>query len=144
MRKRFVWWTALPALIALPAAAGAQASEDASGAELVPPPADAAQLIEFTADEVVYDSQSEVVTASGQVRMSRDGNYVAADRVVWNRGTGEVRAEGNVVVLTPEGNRLVGESVVLTDTLRDGTIDNLLLVLETGGRIAATRGSRSG
>ena len=100
-------------------------------------------LIEFSADEVIYDSESEVVTAVGQVRMSRDGNYLAADRVSWNRRTGEVRADGNVVVVDPRGDRLIGESVVLTDTLRDGTVDNLLVVLDSGGRIAAERGTRA-
>ena len=75
---------------------------------------------------------------------TREGNYLAADQVVWDRKTGQVRAEGNVVVLTPQGDKLVGENVVLTDTLRDGTIDNLLVVLESGGRIAAGRGIRSG
>src|SRR3546814_14259396 len=53
-------------------------------------------------------------------------------------------AEGEVVVVNPEGDKLIGDRVDLTDTLRDGTIDNLLIVLESGGRIAATRGSRSG
>lgn len=150
MRKRFVWWTALPALVALPAAAPAQASQSApdaaAAADPLPPSPlpGSEQLIEFTADQVTYDSAAEVVIASGQVRMAREGNYVAADRIIWNRKTGEVRAEGNVVVLTPEGNRLVGESVDLTDTLRDGTVQNLLVVLESGGRIAAARGTRSG
>ena len=144
MRKKFAWWTALPALIALPAAASAATSEQPAGPAIPPPAAEGDQQIEFTADQVTYDSDSETVVASGQVRMARDGNYVAADRVIWNRNTGEVRAEGNVVVLTPEGNRLVGESVVLTDTLRDGTVANLLLVLESGGRIAAASATRSG
>ena len=108
------------------------------------PAAETEERIEFEADEVTYDSQSEVAVASGKVRMSREGNYVAADRIVWDRRTGEVRAEGNVVVLTPEGNRLVGETVVLTDSLRDGTVANLLLVLESGGRIAAASGTRNG
>ncbi len=76
--------------------------------------------------------------------MSRDGNYLAADQVSWDRKTGEVRAEGNVVVVTPQGDKLVGDNVVLTDTLRDGTIENLLVVLESGGRIAAARGTRVG
>ena len=39
-----------------------------------------------------YDSDADVVTASGEVRMNRDGNYLAADQVVWNRKIGEVRA----------------------------------------------------
>ena len=72
---------------------------------------------------------------------TREGNYLAADQVIWNRKTGEVRAQGNVVLLTPQGDKLVGDNVVLTDTLRDGTVDNLLVVLESGGRIAAQRGS---
>jgi LPS-assembly protein len=105
----------------------------------VPPP-----VVEFSADQVVYDSEADIVTASGEVRMNREGNYLAAEQVVWNRKNGEVLAKGNVVVLTPQGDRLIGENVVLTDTLRDGTIDNLLVVLESGGRIAATRGVRSG
>ena len=107
-------------------------------------PADDAQIVEFSADQVAYDSDSDVVVASGRVRMSRDGNYLAADRLIWNRETGEVRAEGNVVVLTPEGDRLVGENVVLTDSLRDGTVANLLIVLESGGRIAANSGTLQG
>ena len=93
--------------------------------------------IDFSADQVSYDSDAELVTATGEVRMSRDGNYLAADQVTWNRKTGEVRALGNVVVVNPQGDKLIGENVVLTDTLRDGTIENLLVVLDSGGRIAA-------
>jgi LPS-assembly protein len=55
-----------------------------------------------------------------------------------------VLAEGNVVVVTPEGDKLVGKRVDLTDSLRDGTVENLLIVLESGGRIAAKRGTRTG
>ena len=107
-------------------------------------PAEPVEEVEFSADQVTYDSNADVVTASGAVRMKRDGNYLAADQVVWERKTGEVRALGNVVLLTPQGDKLVGDNVLLTDTLRDGTVDNLTVVLESGGRIAATRGRRSG
>lgn len=141
MRAIGICWTALPLLLALPAAAAAQ--------EAAPPPADMAapaaddQAIEFSADVVTYDSQAEIVTASGRVRMQRDGNFLAADQVTWSRQTGEVRAEGNVVVVTPQGDRLVSERVTLSDSLRDGTVENLLIVLESGGRIAARRATRT-
>ena len=131
--------TALPLILALPAAAAAQ--------EVPAPPAETAvaePVIEFSADEVVYDSGADMLTAHGRVRMARDGNYLATDRVSWDRRTGRVIAEGNVVVVTPQGDKLVGERVDLTDTLRDGTVENLLIVLESGGRIAAARGTRSG
>lgn len=133
-------WTALPLLAAPAAAASVQATQP-----LQPPPAvDSDPVVEFTADQVVYDSDSETITATGQVRMVRDGNYLAAERIVWNRRTGIVSAQGDVVVVNPEGDRLVGENVELSDTLRDGTIENLLVVLESGGRVAADRGTRQG
>jgi LPS-assembly protein len=111
-----------------------------------PPPATAAseQTIEFSADQVAYDSDSDVVTATGEVRMNREGNYLAADRVVWDRKSGQVHAEGNVVLLTPQGDKIVGETLQLTDTLRDGTVDNLMVVLEGGARLAAARAVRTG
>ena len=109
-----------------------------------PAPTAQDQIIEFSADEVTYDNDADIVTATGEVRMNREGNYLAADKVIWNRKSGQVYAEGNVVVITPQGDKLVGDNVQLTDTLRDGTVSNLLVVLENGARIAATKGTRSG
>ncbi|HKX92391.1 MAG TPA: LPS assembly protein LptD [Sphingomicrobium sp.] len=137
MRRTFVWWTALPLLLAMPGAANAQSAAEPASTIV-------ATGIAFSADQVVYDGDADTVTASGAVRMSREGNYLAADQVVWDRKSGEVRAQGSVVMVTPEGDKLIGENVVLTDTLRDGTVQNLLVVLESGGRIAAAKGTRSG
>ncbi len=131
--------TALPLVLAFPGIANAQEQAPAEAA-----PEAAEPVIDFSADEVIYDGPADRVTASGQVRMSRDGNFLAADQVSWDRTTGRVVASGNVVVVTPQGDKLVGERVDLTDSLRDGTVENLLLVLESGGRIAAIRGSRAG
>ncbi|HVL78744.1 MAG TPA: LPS-assembly protein LptD, partial [Sphingomicrobium sp.] len=129
-------------MVVLPAGVAAQPASAPAGPEVALNPED--DLVEFSADTITYDSDGEIVEATGAVRMAREGHYLAADRVIWNRRTGEVRAQGNVVVLTPEGDRLVGDDVVLTETLRDGTVQNLLVVLESGGRIAAERGVRAG
>ena len=123
-------------LATAPVAAGAQTAAAPSAPV-------AEQIIEFSADSVTYDSEADVVTASGEVRMNRDGNYLAANQVIWERKTGQVYARGNAVLLTPQGDKLVGDNVQLTDTMRDGTIDNLMVVLASGGRIAARRGARS-
>ena len=141
LRKKIAWWIALPAALAAP---GVAAAQESAPTQVQSSPADAEPAISFSADTVTYDSEADLISASGAVRMARDGNYVAADRVVWSRVTGEVRATGNVVVINPQGDKLIGENVVLTDTLRDGTIENLLIVLESGGRIAATRGTKAG
>ena len=125
-------------LVPAPALAAAAASAP------IPTEAPALEgIVAFSADQVIYDGNADVVTASGEVRMNRDGNYLAADRVIWDRKSGQVRAIGNVVLLTPQSDKLVGDNVQLTDTLRDGTVDNLMVVLEGGGRIAAAHGTRS-
>ncbi|GAO38557.1 putative organic solvent tolerance protein [Sphingomonas changbaiensis NBRC 104936] len=113
--------------------------------EANPAPAPAnEQVVDFSADSLEYLNDSDTVIASGDVRMFREGNRLRADKVTWNRQTGEVRAEGDVAVTNPQGDVAYGDSVQLTDTLRDGVVDNLLVVLESGGRLAATRGTRQG
>ena len=84
-------------LMAVPAAAAAQVAAPASArprAAAAAPPAEQDQIVEFSADQVTYDDNADVVTASGEVRMNRDGNYLAADKVVWERKTGQVYAQG--------------------------------------------------
>ena len=132
-------------LMAVPAGAAAQTAPAAPAAAL-PTPAASPQdeIVEFSAESVTYDSNADVVTATGAVRMDREGNYLAADEVIWNRKTGQVYAKGNVVLLTPQGDKLVGDTVQLTDTLKDGTVNDLMVVMENGARIAATRGTRTG
>ena len=127
-------------LVTLPTPVSAQDGQGVPSSPVAAPATD--EVVSFSADQVVYESDSDIVTASGDVRMNRDGNYLAAERIIWDRKTGEVRAAGNVVLLTPQGDKMLGQDVRLTDTLRDGTIDNLMVVLEGGGRIAAQHGSR--
>ncbi|UZW54109.1 LPS assembly protein LptD [Sphingobium sp. JS3065] len=99
--------------------------------------------IGFAADALQYDSDSEVVTASGNVQLLREGNRLRADKVVWNRTTGKVEATGNVSVTDPEGNIAYGDRFDVTDSLQDGMVRNMLLVLQSGGRLAAANGERA-
>ncbi|CAN5271932.1 LPS-assembly protein LptD [soil metagenome] len=101
------------------------------------------QQVDFAADQLDYQNDTDVVTATGDVRMASEGNRVRADRIVWNRKSGQVRAYGNVVVVNPGGDTAYGDDVELTDTLKDGVVNNLLLVLADGGRLAAQHGVRS-
>jgi LPS-assembly protein len=138
--------TALPLLLCAPAAAWAQetgtgpAQPPASAAAA--PGEDAARDVAFSADQLVYDQNSDIVTASGGVRMNSEGNNLRADSVSWNRKSDEVRAVGNVRVVTPEGHVAYGDNIVLTNRMKDAVAENLLLVLEDGGRLAAMKAER--
>lgn len=103
---------------------------------------DSESQIAFSADQLDYESETEIVTASGNVQMVREGNRLRADTVVWNRKTGAVEARGNVSTIDVEGNVAYGDTLEVTDTLKDGVVDNLLLVMQQGGRLVARRGTR--
>lgn len=128
-------------LAALPSGAAAQAAPAApSSAPATTQGGE--ETIGFSADSVSYDDATDVVTASGNVELDREAWRLRADQVVWNRGTGRVTANGNVALTSPQGDTAYGDSVELTDTLRDGVVENLLVVFTEGGRLAATRGER--
>ncbi|WP_343347088.1 LPS assembly protein LptD [Sphingomicrobium sp. XHP0239] len=122
-------------LAALPSTAVAQDI----GEDLTPVALPGSELA-FNADEIIYDANVDTVTAAGQVRVRQDGYALAADRLVWDRVAGTIIASGNVVLLAPTGDRLVGDSVLLDETLEAASIENFLLALETGGRVAGEQG----
>ncbi len=99
--------------------------------------------VQFSADTLEYEIDAETVIAKGDVRMYRGGDRLRADTVTWNRTTGQVLAQGNIAVTNPEGDVAYGDRIELTDSLKDGVIDNMLVVLDEGGRIAARRGVRN-
>jgi LPS-assembly protein len=132
--------TALPLLLAAPGAAIAQPARPAEKDSLVP--ATDPHEVDFSADQLSYDTNAQLVTASGDVRMTSEGNKLRAERVTWNRASDEVRAEGNVRIVNPGGDVAYADSVVLTDALKNGVVQNMLLVLADGGRLAADRAER--
>nr|WP_244016702.1 LPS assembly protein LptD [Novosphingobium organovorum] len=112
----------------------APAEPPAASADAVP--------IAFEADVVEYAQNNEQVTATGNVVLRKEGQSVRADSVTWNRQTGKIEATGNVRMVDENGNQLFTDKVELTDELKSGMMDNLLLVLREGGRLAAKDGKR--
>lgn len=131
-----------------PATDAAESADPVAGSPL--PPRDGGDVvapgdvIDFTADGMNYDDNNEVVTAFGNVRLARDAWKLSSENVEYNRQTGVIIATGKVVTTDPEGNQAFGDRIELTDSLKDGAIDNVLLVLNDGGRVAADEGQRSG
>lgn len=132
--------------------AGTAAAQDLQDRPIAPPAASAEPVtptgpigdeqVNFSAGSLEYDYERDIVTANSDVRMLRQGQRLRADTVVWNRKTGKVLASGNIAVTNPEGDTAYGDSIELTDSLKDGVVDNMLVVLERGGRLAAERGTR--
>jgi LPS-assembly protein len=101
------------------------------------------EQIGFEADRLEYQQDSEVVTAKGNVVLRRDGQTVRADTVTWNRKSGQILANGNIRFVDADGNQLYVDKLELTDELKAGAMENMLLALREGGRLAAERGTRA-
>ena len=98
--------------------------------------------IAFAADVLSYDSEAALTTAQGNVILQSGDRSLRADSVSWSERTGVIVASGNVRFVDENGNQIYSEQVELTDEFEAGAMEDLLLALRTGGRLAANRGVR--
>ncbi|GMN12662.1 LPS-assembly protein LptD [Altererythrobacter sp. MTPC7] len=95
-----------------------------------------------TADEVVWTPDTGEIVGTGDVLLSEGDRSVRADRVVWNRNTGGITGTGDVRFVDEDGNQLYTSRIELTEEFQAGSMDDLLLALRAGGRLAAVQGER--
>jgi LPS-assembly protein len=100
------------------------------------------KTVALYADELIYNSKTGEVTAIGDVQVTHEGFELLADQVFYNEETGIVRAIGNLRLTDPDGNVMLLDEAELTDSLREGFINNVRLVLNDGSRLAAKDGQR--
>ena len=102
--------------------------------------ADSQLLLE--ADELIYDFDQEIVYAVGNVQLYYNGTTVEADEVRYVQLTAQVFARGRVKVTQPDGNIIYATEVELTDDLRDGFIEQLVVVSPEDTRFVAASAER--
>jgi LPS-assembly protein len=88
------------------------------------------------ADSLVYDIDGDTITADGGVVIYYGAYTLTAGSVTVDRARERVMAKGSVEIVDPAGNIVRGESVELTDDLRDGVVAAFELV--TAQRTAFT------
>ncbi|ABS64944.1 Organic solvent tolerance protein [Parvibaculum lavamentivorans DS-1] len=96
------------------------------------------------ADQLSYDRDARVVTASGHVELAYGERVLLADRVTYNETTGVVTADGNVSLLDPQGDVAFADHLVLRNEMRDGVIQTLRVLLSDNSRLAGHDVVRSG
>jgi LPS-assembly protein len=98
--------------------------------------------IDFAADQVEYNDQTDIVVASGNVFLRRGEQTVRANTVRWNRKTGQIMAQGQLRVVDANGNELLTDQMELSEDLSVGLTHNMLMLMREGGRLAANEGRR--
>ncbi|HUG60597.1 MAG TPA: LPS-assembly protein LptD [Methylomirabilota bacterium] len=95
------------------------------------------------ADSLVYDIDADSISAVGGVVIYYGAYTLVAERVEVNRSTQRVTASGSVEITDPAGNIVRGDTIDLSDDLRDGVIQALELVTEQRTAFTATSARRT-
>ncbi|TCR93019.1 LPS-assembly protein LptD [Rhizobium sp. BK376] len=98
----------------------------------------------LSSNELIYNKDTQIVTASGAVQINYGGYRMVSQRVEYNQKTGRMTATGNVELITPDGNRMYGDHMDVTDNFSDGFVDALRLEMPDNTRLAAEKGERVG
>ena len=70
------------------------------------------------ADTLIDDRDTNTVTAEGRVETRMQGRTLRADKLIYNRLTGEVHAIGHVVIVNADGTSEYGTSMIMDDQFR--------------------------
>jgi LPS-assembly protein len=96
------------------------------------------------ADELVDNKDKHTVTAQGNARIYYKNRILQADKVVFDRVTTRVYAEGHASLTEPDGTVLHSNRFDLTQDFADGFIDSLRAETADKTYFSAPRAERSG
>jgi LPS-assembly protein len=95
------------------------------------------------ADQLVYDKDHDIVTATGKVVLYYKGRVLQADHVVYDRVAKRVKADGHAKLTDESGNVTYSPKFDLTDDFASGFADSVQVLNTNNTRISSTRIERS-
>jgi LPS-assembly protein len=98
----------------------------------------------MTSDTLVFDTAKQLVTAEGNVEVTRGAERLLADRLTFDQKTNELTATGNVVLIEPGGQAFFGDSLEVSGDFKNVLVERLGALLGQQGRAAAASGTRKG
>ena len=90
------------------------------------------------ADQLFFNSDTGIITASGNVGMSYVGYYATADRMVFNQKTRELLLEGDVHIIDPDGIEYTADRVEVTDGFKNAVLNAMVMLSPDGSLITGT------
>lgn len=96
------------------------------------------------ADKVDFDEKTEIVTATGNVKITKLNQFLSADVVTYNRKTGAMHAHGQVWFKEKTGEIYFSEHVDFTHKMEDGFAQDIQGIMIDNARLAAKTGHKFG
>ncbi|WP_455477452.1 LPS-assembly protein LptD [Bartonella sp. B41] len=98
----------------------------------------------LSADELIYNHDSDTVYAQGNVKVEYDGNIVIAKKLIYNKRTGRIIAQGNVEIIQKDGNKIYSNQIDMTKDFGEGFINFLRIDTENNIHFMAANATQSG
>jgi LPS-assembly protein len=95
------------------------------------------------ANELVFDKDKNTISAVGDAQIYYQHRVLEADRVIYDRNTKRVYAEGHAKFTDERGNVTYASRFDLTDDFRDGFIESVQALTIDKTRFSAPRAERS-
>ncbi|WEX78493.1 LPS-assembly protein LptD [Sinorhizobium numidicum] len=103
-------------------------------------PADAKLLL--SANELVYNRDTEKVTVRGNVQIDYGGYKMVARQVEYDQRAGRILASGEIQLIEPGGNVVYADKMDVTDDFGNGFVEALRIETTDLTRLAAETGER--
>lgn len=100
-------------------------------------PTSQADNIAVEADTLLFDADANQVTARGDVQVSYNGYLASADRIIYDRETGDLTLVGNAVVRDPEQVVYTGNRIEISGDFKRAYVAALEMQTPNGALITA-------
>ena len=108
-----------------------------------PTPVNRSDPVGFTADQVEYNRETGIVTATGNVEAWQNDHVLRADKITFDRNRDVAAASGHVYIIEPDGQVLFSDYAELTQGMREGVIKNMQALLAENGKLVANGARRT-
>ncbi len=95
------------------------------------------------AKQLVYNRDTNVVTADGNVQLYYQGRVLEADKVIYDRNANRVFASGHAKITEADGTTTYGDKFELTDDFKTGFIDSLSTITKDKTFFTSPRAERT-
>ncbi|MEN9895314.1 MAG: hypothetical protein RIR97_1166, partial [Pseudomonadota bacterium] len=103
---------------------------------------DSGQKLLLSANELIYDRDNQKIMAQGSVQVNYNGYKLVTRQLDYNQSTGRLTANGDIELISPDGNRLYADTLDVTDDFAQGFVNSLRIESTNNTRFAAESGER--
>ena len=82
------------------------------------------------ADSMSYAQDTEIVTASGDVKIQYRGRELRAGKITWDPKSDRIIARDNVILIDTDGTNATSQSAELQDEMKQATLKKFNLMMK--------------